>query len=148
MCREETNRSGSSIAGQAFPAETALAPRSPSTVWSHACLASVGVGIVSDLDPILLKCAAYQLTRLWLLNCGGLALRVECVCGRGCVAPWVGWAGRWTLVPSRQSSAISADEYSSGEAAGEKTEQNDDDNSKSQEVSEDSFHTCAHLLKD
>lgn len=32
------------------------------------------------------------------------------------------------------SSALSSDEYSSSEAAGEKTEQNDDDNIKSQEV--------------
>lgn len=95
------------------------------------------------------KCAAYQLTRLWLLNCGGLGLRVEYVCGRGCVVPWVGSAVRRTLVPSRLSSAVSTDEYSGGEAAGEKTEQNDDDNTKSQEVSEDGFHTCcSHLLQD
>lgn len=35
---------------------------------------------------------------------------------------------------SELSCALSADEYSSGEAAGEKTEQNDDDTVKSQEV--------------
>ena len=36
---------------------------------------------------------------------------------------------------SELSCALSADEYSGGEAAGEKTEQNDDDTVKSQEVS-------------
>lgn len=45
-------------------------------------------------------------------------------------------ATRLPGVPSSEPScALSADEYSSGEAAGEKTEQNDDDTVKSQEVS-------------
>lgn len=54
---------------------------------------------------------------------------------------WAGVVAMWlTVVPSpEQSSAVSADEYSSGEAAGEKTEQNDDDNVKSQEVGDDFF---------
>lgn len=64
---------------------------------------------------------------------------MEYVCGRGCVVPGVGSAVRLTQVPRWLSSADSTDEYSGGEAAGEKTEQNDDDNTKSQEVSEDVF---------
>lgn len=43
--------------------------------------------------------------------------------------------------PAVMSSALSADESSSSEAAGEKTEQNDDDIVKSQEV-RDVFHIC------
>lgn len=39
------------------------------------------------------------------------------------------------VASSGLSCALSADEYSGGEAAGEKTEQNDDDTVKSQEVS-------------
>lgn len=55
------------------------------------------------------------------------------------------WAGvvamQLAVVPGPElSSAVSADEYSSGEAAGEKAEQNDDDNIKSQEVG-DVFRT-------
>lgn len=50
-------------------------------------------------------------------------------------ATWASVAAmRPTVVPGPEpSSAVSADEYS-GEAAGEKMEQNDDDNIKSQEV--------------
>ena len=43
--------------------------------------------------------------------------------------------------PAVMSSALSADESSSSEAAGEKTEQNDDDIVKSQEV-RDVFRIC------
>lgn len=40
-----------------------------------------------------------------------------------------------TVVPSSEwGSALSTDEYSSSEAAGDKTEQNDNDNIRSQEV--------------
>lgn len=51
-------------------------------------------------------------------------------------ATWMGVvAARLPGVPSSElGCALPTDEYSSGEAAGEKTEQNDDDTVKSQEV--------------
>lgn len=61
---------------------------------------------------------------------------------------WAGVVAMWlTQVPSpEQSSAVSADEYSSSEAAGEKTEQNDDDNVKSQEVGDVFFvSSCSDI---
>ena len=59
-------------------------------------------------------------------------------------ATWAGMPVRLTVVPSPElSSAVSADEYSSGEAASEKTEQNDDDNMKSQEVRDVLRSSCS-----
>lgn len=97
MCWEETNRSGSSIPDRKLSLLASLhhpGTRLLSILRLHIHGASFLIWVL--FYP---KCAPYQLTRPWLLNCGGLGLRVEYVCGRGCVVPGVGSAVRLTQVP-------------------------------------------------
>lgn len=54
---------------------------------------------------------------------------------------------RRSVGPGVMSSALSADESSSSEAAGEKTEQNDDDIVKSQEVRDVFIFVCSGFFK-
>lgn len=58
--------------------------------------------------------------------------RSLCACGWLRSPWWASWRWGWVWPRQWTSSALSADESSSSEAAGEKTEQNDDDTVKSQ----------------